>query len=179
MMTQKRRIHKRDVFVLVVTLFFFWILLTVDFSFFSLLLGLLISISVGLATTRLTIATVEGKRKNFKEYILATEHLVGLIVSALIRIIIANIELIYQVITLRINPRIVRIKLDLSSDAELAIISHLITVTPGTLVIDVEDATDGGAYLFVHFSSLRDLDTSESIEKTIGKWHDMIGALFR
>jgi multicomponent Na+:H+ antiporter subunit E len=178
-MNQRRRIHKRDVFVLVVTLFLFWILLTVDFSASSLLLGFLISLLVGLATTRLTIATIEGKRKNIKEYIFATEHLIGLIVSALIRIIIANIELIYQVITLRINPRIVRIKLDLSSDAELALISHLITVTPGTLVIDVEDAPDEGSYLFVHFSALTDQETSDSIEKSIGKWHDMIGALFR
>lgn len=178
-MTQQKRIHKRDMLFLIITLYFFWMLLTVNFSLSSLSIGFLISLSIGLATTRLTIATVEGKRKNLKEYLFASEHLIGLIISALIRIIIANVQLIYQVITLKINPHIVRIKLDLSSDAELAIISHIITVTPGTLVIDVEDASDQGSYIFVHFSSLKDKDASAYIEKSIGKWHDMIGALFR
>lgn len=179
MMTQQRRIHKRDVLVLVTTLFLFWLLLTVNFSILSLMAGFLISVLVGLGTTRLAIKTVEGKRKTFKEYIFAGEHLIGLILSALFRIIIANFELIYQVITLRINPKIVRIKVDLSSDAELTLISHLITVTPGTLVIDVEDDEDEGAYLYVHFSSLMDKDSEEYIENSIGRWHDMIGALFR
>lgn len=179
MMTQQQRIHKRDVLVLVSTLFLFWMLLTVDFSPLSMIAGFLISFLIGIATTKLSIASIEEKRKTFKEYIFAGEHLIGLILSALFRIIIANVELIYQVITLRINPKIVRIKVDLSSDAELTLISHLITVTPGTLVIDVEDAEDGGAFLYVHFSSLMEKDSEEYIEKSIGRWHDMIGALFR
>ncbi len=180
-MTRGRKIHKRDVFVLVTTLFLFWILLTSNFSLFSLFLGFIISLLIGLAATKLTIATVEGKRKTVKEYFFATEHLIALIISAVFRIIIANIELIYQVITLKIDPKIVRINVDLSSDAELTIISHLITVTPGTLVIDVEDADDGGSYLFVHFSyhCSADEESAEKIEKSIGRWDNLIGALFK
>jgi multicomponent Na+:H+ antiporter subunit E len=181
MMAEKKRIHKRDVFVLVVSLFLFWILLTVNFSPFSLSLGFFISLFIGLAATKLTIATVEGKRKTFKEYFFATEHLITLIFSAILRIILANIELIYQVITMDIKPKIVRIKVNLKSDAELTLISHLITITPGTLVIDVEDANDGGSYLFVHFSyhCATDETSIEKIEKSIGKWDTLIGALFK
>lgn len=180
-MAEKRRIHKRDVFVLVISLFLFWILLTVNFSIFSLSLGFLISLVIGLATTKLTIATVEGQRKTIKEYFFATEHLITLILSAVFRIILANIELIYQVITLNIKPKVVRIKVNLKSDAELTLISHLITITPGTLVIDVEDAKGGGTYLFVHFSyyCVADENSVEKIEKTIGKWDTLIGALFK
>jgi multicomponent Na+:H+ antiporter subunit E len=108
--------------------------------------------------------------------------LFGLIFSAIFRIIIANVELIYQVLTLNIDPKIVRLKVDLSSDAELTIISHLITVTPGTLVIDVDDTNKKGeSYLFVHFSYYRlaDEDSADKIEKSIGKWDKMIGALFK
>lgn len=182
MMIQKRRVHKRDVFVLVTTLFLFWILLTVNFSILSLILGFLISLGIGLIATRLTLASPEGKRKTLKQYFFATEHLLTLIFSAVFRIIIANVELIYQVLTLKIEPKIVRIKVDLSSDAELTIISHLITVTPGTLVIDVDDANEKvESYLFVHFSyySSADEDSAEKIEKSIGRWDKMIGALFK
>jgi len=182
MMIQEKKIHKRDVFVLVTTLFLFWILLTVNFSIFFLILGFLISLSIGLVSTKLTIASVEGKRKTLKQYFFATEHLIALIFSAIFRIIIANVELIYQVLTLNIDPKIIRIKVDLSSDAELTLISHLITVTPGTLVIDVDDTNKKGeSYLFVHFSyyNLADEESGTKIEKSIGKWDKMIGALFK
>jgi multicomponent Na+:H+ antiporter subunit E len=182
MTTQKRKVHKRDVFVLVTTLFLFWILLTVNFSIFFLIFGFSISLGIGLIATRLTLASVEGKRKTLKQYFFATEHLFGLIFSAIFRIIIANIELIYQVLTLDIDPKIVRIKVNLSSDAELTLISHLITLTPGTLVIDVDDANKKGeSYLFVHFSyyDLAEEDFAEKIEKSIESWDKTIGALFK
>ncbi len=178
-MRRTKNIHKRDVIAVVTGLFLFWIILTGDRSPRSLLFGFLLSLFVGLVTTKLTIATVEGKRKTVKEYFFTIEHLVGLIFSAIFRIIVANIQLIYQVITLRIDPKVVRIKVDLSSDAELTLISHLITVTPGTLVIDVHDAPSGGAYLYVHYSSLKHEVSAAQIENNIGKWHDMIGALFK
>ena len=182
MITQKRKVHKRDVFVLVTTLFLFWILLTVNFSIFMLTLGFLISLVIGLIATRLTLASIEGKRKTLKQYFFATEHLFALIFSAIFRIIIANVELIYQVLTLNIEPKIVRIKVNLSSDAELTLISHLITLTPGTLVIDVDDGNKKGeSYLFVHFSYYKstDEDSAEKIEKSIESWDKMIGALFK
>ena len=182
MMTQKRKVHKRDIFVLVVILFLFWILLTVNFSLIFLSIGFLISIGIGLIATRLTLASVEGKRKTLKQYFFATEHLFGLFFSAVFRIIIANVELIYQVLTLKIDPKIVRIKVNLSSDAELTLISHLITITPGTLVIDVDDANKKGeSYLFVHFSYFRSAeeDSADKIENSIKSWDKMIGALFK
>ena len=178
-MKKKKKIYKRDILLLVILLFIFWILLTFEFTYYSITLGLLISILISLAITIYLPAKVKIKRKKFKEYFFAIEHLIGLISSTIIRIIIANVQLIYQVITLKINPRIVRIKVDLSSDAELAIISHLITLTPGTLVIDVQDADDKGSYIYVHFSYLSDKDPGEYINKTIGRWDEMIGALFK
>lgn len=178
-MKQDKKIYKRDILVLVIALFIFWILLTFDFSYSSLILGFIISILISLSTTILFIPKVKIKRKKFIEHFLAIEHLIGLVSSTIFRVIIANVQLIYQAITLKINPKIVRIKVDLSSDAELAIISHLITLTPGTLVIDVQDADDGGSYIYVHFSYLSEKESGEYIKSTIGRWDEMIGALFK
>jgi multicomponent Na+:H+ antiporter subunit E len=178
-MKKNKIIYKRDFLVLVLSLFIFWILLTFDFSYSSLILGLLISILISVPTSALFKHKVKIKRKKFREYFYAIEHLIGLISSTVFRVTIANIQLIYQTISLKINPRIVRIKVDLRSDAELALISHLITLTPGTLVIDVQDADDKGSYIYVHFSYLSDKDPGEYIGKTIGRWDEMIGALFK
>ena len=178
-MKQKEKVYKRDFLVLVISLFIFWILLTFNFSYPSIILGLIISILISFTITILLFRKVKIKRKKFMEYFYASEHLITLISSTIFRVIIANIQLIYQAITLKINPRIVRIKVDLNSDAELAIISHLITLTPGTLVIDVQDADDGGSYLYVHFSYLGDKESGEYIKKTIGRWDELIGALFK
>jgi multicomponent Na+:H+ antiporter subunit E len=117
-------------------------------------------------------------KKSFKEYFVALEHLFALLFTTVIRLIMANALVIYQAITLCIHPRIVKIKVNVRSDFEINIISTLITLTPGTLVIDVEDAEDGGSYLYVHFSYLKTDDPKKYIENTIGKWDAMIGALF-
>jgi len=178
-MKQDREIHKRDIILIITALFIFWILLTFDFSYFSLFLGLSISILIGLVSIKIVIVHVKGKRKTFKEYFFAIEHLVGIVYTTIFRIIMANGQLVYQAVTLKIDPKIVRVKVNLKSDIELALISHLITLTPGTLVIDVEDAKDGGSNLYVHFSYLKSKDLGKYIESTIGQWDEMIGALFK
>ncbi|MFH1101290.1 MAG: Na+/H+ antiporter subunit E [Methanobacteriota archaeon] len=178
-MRQDKKIHKRDIVVLVSALFIFWVLLTSDFSYFSLILGICVSISIGLVSTKFVITDVKGRRKTFKEYFFAIEHLVGIVTTTIFRIIIANGQLIYQAVTLKIYPKIVRVKVNLRSDVELTILSHLITLTPGTLVIDIQDAEDGGSYLYVHFSYLKAKHLGKYIENTIGQWDKMIGALFK
>ena len=143
-------------------------------------MGFCISILISLAIVKIIFTNVKRKRKTFREYFFALEHLIGIISTTIVRVIIANGQLIYQAVTLKINPKVVRVKVNLRSDAELALISHLITLTPGTLVIDVEDAEDGGgSYLYVHFSYLRSKHLGRYIESTIGQWDRMIGALFK
>jgi multicomponent Na+:H+ antiporter subunit E len=125
------------------------------------------------------ITDVKGRRKTFKEYFFAIEHLVGIVSTTIFRVFIANVKLIYQAVTLKIEPKIVRVKVNLRSDVELALISHLITLTPGTLVIDVEEAEHGGSYLYVHFSYLKAKHLGKYIDSTIGRLDKMIGALFK
>ena len=173
------QVHIRDFIVPILILFIFWVLLTSDISYFSLILGLSISIIISLVMKKVVIAGLKGRRKPFREYFFALEHLIGIISTTIFRVVIANGQLIYQAVTLRIDPKVVRVKVNLRSDAELAIISHLITLTPGTLVIDVEEAGVGGSYLYVHFSYLRSKHLGKYIESTIGQWDRMIGALFK
>ncbi len=60
----------------------------------------------------------------------------------------ANIDVAYRVITGRITPAIVKIDPRLRSDMSLTILANSITLTPGTLSVDVDEETNE---LYVHW----------------------------
>jgi len=60
----------------------------------------------------------------------------------------ANIDVAYRVITGRINPGSVRIDPKLKTDMSVTILANSITLTPGTLSVDVRAETNE---LFVHW----------------------------
>jgi len=60
----------------------------------------------------------------------------------------ANVDVAYRVITGRINPAIVKINPKLKNDMSLTILATSITLTPGTLSVDVDPETNE---LYVHW----------------------------
>jgi multicomponent Na+:H+ antiporter subunit E len=60
----------------------------------------------------------------------------------------ANVDVAYRVITGRINPAIVKINPNLKNDMSLTILANSITLTPGTLSVDVDEETNE---LYVHW----------------------------
>ena len=60
----------------------------------------------------------------------------------------ANVDVAYRVVTGRINPAIVKINPRLKNDMSLAILANSITLTPGTLSVDVDQKTNE---LYVHW----------------------------
>jgi multicomponent Na+:H+ antiporter subunit E len=63
----------------------------------------------------------------------------------------ANIDVAYRVITGRINPAIVKIDPKLKNDMSLTILANSITLTPGTLSVDVKPETNE---LYVHWINI-------------------------
>jgi multicomponent Na+:H+ antiporter subunit E len=60
----------------------------------------------------------------------------------------ANVDVAYRVITGRINPSIVKIDPNLKNDMSLTMLATSITLTPGTLSVDVNPETNE---LYVHW----------------------------
>jgi multicomponent Na+:H+ antiporter subunit E len=60
----------------------------------------------------------------------------------------ANFDVAYRVITGRINPAIVKINPNLKNDLSLTFLANSITLTPGTLSVDVDQKTNE---LYVHW----------------------------
>jgi multicomponent Na+:H+ antiporter subunit E len=93
---------------------------------------------------------------NPKRLLLFVVYLCGPFLVALAK---ANIDVVYRVITGRINPGIVRISPGLKTDSGITFLANSITLTPGTLSVDVDEKSND---LYVHWINVdeRALKTS-------------------
>lgn len=119
-----------------------WVFLTGDFAFSSFAFGFILSFFI------LWIISRKFKKGQAKYYVILPRILsfVGFFIWELIK---ANIQVAYEVITPHYNmkPGIVKVPLDAKTDMEITFLANLITLTPGTLSLDV--STDRKV-LYVH-----------------------------
>lgn len=90
----------------------------------------------------------------------------------LYQLVLANIDMAYRVLSpsLPINPRIVKVPTQLKGDFTKLVLANSITLTPGTLSMDVEE--DGVLVHWVNASGETGADyqkqISQSFEKVLG-----------
>lgn len=89
----------------------------------------------------------------------------------------ANLDMAYRVChpNLPINPGIVKVKTKLRTDAALTALANSITLTPGTLSVDVDQE---GGYLYVHWVAVRSTDLKKASEIIIGRFEPFVGKIF-
>lgn len=75
-------------------------------------------------------------------------------------IIMANFDVVYRVLhpKMPINPGIVKIKTNLKTQAGITALANSITLTPGTLTVDLTD--DG--FLYIHWINVKSTETEEA-----------------
>lgn len=80
-------------------------------------------------------------------------------------LLLSNLRVAYEVITPphTMKPAVVRVPLDLKSDAEITLLANLITLTPGTLSLNVSDDKRN---LYVHTMYLDDVEAFREKIKT-------------
>jgi multicomponent Na+:H+ antiporter subunit E len=121
-------------FITFVILFGFWILLSWHFDAIHLVLGLISSLLVAYASSDLLIPG-RGAGLSLKKIALIVHYILYLAYS----IVLANIDVAYRVLhpKMPIEPEIVEFKTRLSSDLARTILANSITLTPGTITVDV------------------------------------------
>jgi multicomponent Na+:H+ antiporter subunit E len=137
----------RTRFLLNIVLTFVWVALTGSFSFNNFLFGFALSFGILWVISR----SVGGSSK----YFLVPFQLVGFVFFFLFELIKANIQVAYDVVTptFYMKPAIVRLPLDVESDLEITLLANLISLTPGTLSLDV---SDDKKVLYVHAMFVKD-----------------------
>lgn len=117
----------------------------------ELVAGAVLSALAGLIAYRVSFARERtGGKSSFRmlnplRLILFLGYAIGPFFLAMAK---ANIDVAYRVITGRIRPGIVRISPHLQTDFGITLLANSITLTPGTLSVDVDEETGD---LFVHW----------------------------
>ncbi|MDG6221139.1 MAG: Na+/H+ antiporter subunit E [Candidatus Thermoplasmatota archaeon] len=114
-------------------------------SFEELMLGVIVAVITGLAARKLFCASGNMRMANPGRWGLFIAYFFGPFIFAMAK---ANLDVAYRVITGKIRPGIVRIETGLKNDLEVLMLANSITLTPGTLTVDVDDETND---LFIHW----------------------------
>ncbi len=129
--------------ILTFSLWIFWIILTTSFKVAILIIGLILSFFVAILCRGLLaghMETIKISRKQFGRFILYVPYLITQIIKA-------NIDVAERVLDPRlpISPIIIRFKFPLDSHLAQLTMANSITLTPGTLTVDIQDNT-----FFIH-----------------------------
>ena len=91
-------------------------------------------------------------------------------------ILIANLDVVYRALhpKMPINPGIVKVKTRLKTESGIAALANSITLTPGTLTVDVTD--DG--FLYVHWINVKAEDIEGATELIARKFEFFLEKIF-
>ncbi len=90
-------------------------------------------------------------------YVTRVPRVISFLVYFLVELFRANLRVAYEVLTpqQRMRPAIVAVPLDIRGDLEITLLANLITLTPGTLSLDV---SSDRRVLYVHSMYVDDID---------------------
>jgi len=161
-----------------IALFSFWIVISGNTQSENLFIG-------GIATLVISLFMYEMLTEDIRQ----TGHIVEkiLYISLFVipqylfimafRLIESNFKVAKHAILMDINPGIIKIKTDLHSDTGITILANSITLTPGTLTLDV-DKKLGEAYLYVHWIDVETLNREIAGQKIKGDIESWLKKIF-
>lgn len=112
---------------------FAWVVLTGDFSGLNMLAGLIFGYLV-LALIQPQVPALAGYAQRLPRFI----HFIGFFLKELV---MANLKVSYDIITppWYMKPGVIAMPLKAKTDFEITFVANLISLTPGTLSLDVSD----------------------------------------
>ncbi len=162
--------QERRAVVMFATLFLFWIMLEGSLSFDVVIVGLLVSASIawlypsGLSFFTEFRATPEAFKAGFRYY--------GYFFKELIR---SNLKLAAVVLSpsLPINPGIVKVRTKLKSKMGRLMLANSITLTPGTLTVELEDE-----WIYVHWVLMESDDIEVATQKIVAGFESYLEVMY-
>ena len=123
-----------------------WVFLTGSMAFGNFLFGFLVSFFV---------LWLISRHEENRKYFVIIPRIIGFFFFFLYELIKANIEVAMDVITPKfyMKPGIIQYPLDAESSAEISLLANLISLTPGTLSLDV---SDDKKVLYIHAMYIND-----------------------
>jgi multicomponent Na+:H+ antiporter subunit E len=120
----------------------------------GVVIALILSIVAGLISDRVLAKGRQYRLLNPVRWAIFIIYFFGPFFFAMAK---ANIDVAYRVITGKINPGIVKISTGLKSDASVTLLANSITLTPGTLTVDIDEKNND---LYIHWINVTNLKPS-------------------
>ncbi len=141
--------------VLSVFLGLLWLVLTGEYTVINFFLGLILSYFIILYS---------GSFFGFSFKIKQFPKIIFLFLFFLKELFKANIRVTFEIISppLKMKPGIVKMPLELENDFQITLLANLLTLTPGTLTLDI---SDDKKYIFIHGMYIEDRDDFVSVIK--------------
>ena len=113
------------------------------------------NLSIGFLLGYLVLVFAQTTDPRFSAYVRRLPKLVMFLLGFLKAMVLSNLRVAYDVVTPThlMRPAIIRMPLDACTPGEITLLANLISLTPGTLSLDVSDQGDA---LFIHVMYLDD-----------------------
>ena len=152
-----------------IILFLLWLALTGTFNLQELSVGGALAIIVPFLTP------YPISQRGLKWF--APKRIIGILIYSLVflkALLVANLDVAKRVLSpkLNIKPGIVKIKTELTSDIGKMLLANSITLTPGTLSVDIK-----GEYLFIHWIDVESKDIVEATKIIAGDFEKLIKSI--
>lgn len=133
-------------FLMNLLLSFIWVALTGEMYYANFLFGFILGFFI------LWIMNIRG---DDQRYFTRIPKAIKFVFYFLYKLIMANIQVAYDVITPRyfFKPGIIRYHTEAATDIEVNLLSTVISLTPGTLILDI---SDDRKVLYIHVMYLKD-----------------------
>jgi multicomponent Na+:H+ antiporter subunit E len=152
------------------TLFIIWMIANATLAYDTVLAGVIISAIIALAFS--AFARVYSV---FRWSPQVLYYYLKYLVVFFIELVKANVNVMRLVFSPRINikPGIVEIKTGLKSPIGRLALANTITLTPGTLVVDIKDDS-----LFVHCINIGSTDQAEATAEISGRFENLLKKIY-
>ena len=149
----------------------FWVILTGSFAAQELIAGALVSALVAWFSAKFFVHDNAFWLFHPGRFFSLLYYCLVVFVWELIK---ANVNMARLALSpkLNINPGIVRVPVSLESDYGVAMLADSITLTPGTITVDVEQE-EGKTWFYIHWIDVTEFDrekAGEDIKGTMEKW---------
>lgn len=138
-----------------------WVL----WSIFEIITGIFLSLITAFIANKVLFQKRNYRMLNPLRWVIFLVYLIGPFFWAMAK---ANIDVAYRVITGKINPGIVKISPGLKTDLGITLLADSITLTPGTLTVDIDEKNND---LYIHWISVTTLKpTTHHICANFPQW---------
>jgi multicomponent Na+:H+ antiporter subunit E len=151
--------------------FIFWLLLTLSLSPRDLVLGVLVSLGAALFSARFFVHEEAYHLYNPVRLFRLLYYFIFVFMGELIK---ANWDVAKRALSpkLPVRPGIVKVPSEVKSDYAQAMLANSITLTPGTITMDIAEEDDQ-AYYYIHWIDVAEEDrekAGEAIKGRMEKW---------